>query len=146
MSKRASRNRTEHRQKSEQQFLQPPVYLSPAAKEEWKRIVGELTALGVLSIFDLGPLAVYCEAFHLLQEASEAIQKYGSMIKTPNGYPVQSPYVAQLNRQADTMLRIATEFGFTPASRSKNFSYAKGRAMLIEAPEEMPGRLQDLHL
>jgi P27 family predicted phage terminase small subunit len=49
----------------------------------------------------------------------EAIQKYGTMIKSPSGYPTQSPYVAIANRQAEIMMRIAAEFGFTPASRSR---------------------------
>ncbi len=35
------------------------------------------------------------------------------------GYPIQSPYVATTNRQAEIMMRIASEFGFTPASRSR---------------------------
>ena len=35
------------------------------------------------------------------------------------GYPVQSPYLAIANRQAEIMMRIASEFGFTPASRSR---------------------------
>jgi hypothetical protein len=37
--------------------------------------------------------------------------------ESPSGYPVQSPYVAIANRQAEIMMRIASEFGFTPASR-----------------------------
>ena len=37
----------------------------------------------------------------------------------PPGYPIQSPYVAIANRQAEIMMRIASEFGFTPASRSR---------------------------
>ena len=32
---------------------------------------------------------------------------------------VQSPYVSIANRQAEIMMRIASEFGFTPASRSR---------------------------
>jgi phage terminase small subunit len=31
----------------------------------------------------------------------------------------QSPYLAIANRQAEIMLRVAAEFGFTPASRSR---------------------------
>jgi P27 family predicted phage terminase small subunit len=50
---------------------------------------------------------------------TESIQKYGTMVKSPNGYPVQSPYIAIANRQAEIMLRIAAEFGFTLASRSR---------------------------
>jgi hypothetical protein len=41
------------------------------------------------------------------------------MVKSPNGYPIQWPYIAIANRQAEIMLRIASEFGFTPASRSR---------------------------
>jgi phage terminase small subunit len=37
----------------------------------------------------------------------------------PSRYPQQSPYVAVANRQAEIMMRIASEFGFTPASRSR---------------------------
>jgi hypothetical protein len=41
------------------------------------------------------------------------------MVKSPTGYPIQSPYLAIANRQADLMVRVASEFGFTPASRSR---------------------------
>ena len=41
------------------------------------------------------------------------------MVKSPTGYPMQSPYVSIANRQAEIMMRIASEFGFTPASRSR---------------------------
>ena len=51
-------------------------------------------------------------------EATEAIGKYGVMIKSPTGFPIQSPYLSIANRQAE-MMRIASEFGFTPASRGR---------------------------
>jgi phage terminase small subunit len=41
------------------------------------------------------------------------------MIKSPTGFPIQSPYLSIANRQAEIMMRIASEFGFTPASRSR---------------------------
>ena len=41
------------------------------------------------------------------------------MVKSPTGFPMQSPYLAVANRQAEIMMRIASEFGFTPASRSR---------------------------
>jgi P27 family predicted phage terminase small subunit len=52
-------------------------------------------------------------------EATESIQKYGTMVKSPTGYPVQSPYMSIANRPAEIMMRIACEFGFTPASRNR---------------------------
>jgi hypothetical protein len=37
--------------------------------------------------------------------ATEAIRKYGVMIKSPSGNPVQLPYVSVANRQAEIMMR-----------------------------------------
>ncbi len=96
-----------------------PPELSPAARKEWDRLVGELASLKVLTNLDRAALAAYCGAYALWAEATEAVQKYGAMVKSPSGYPIQSPYVAIANRQAEIMMRIAGEFGFTPASRGR---------------------------
>ena len=99
-----------------------PVELGPVARREWDRLVGGLTALKLLTNLDRAARAAYCGAYALWAEAMEAIQKYGTMVKSPSGYPIQSPYVSIANRQAEIMMRIAArarEFGFTPASRSR---------------------------
>jgi P27 family predicted phage terminase small subunit len=113
-----------------------PAELPPLAREEWNRIVSELIALGILSKFDRGPLAIYCGAYAMWAEAMEALNEFGTMIKSPNGYLVQSPWVAILNRQAEVMLRIASEFGFSPASRSRHFMYTKHISMLLDSSNE----------
>jgi P27 family predicted phage terminase small subunit len=96
-----------------------PPELGPVARREWDRLVGELGKLRLLTNLDRAALAAYCGAYALWSEAMEAIQKYGTMVKSPSGYPIQSPYVAIANRQAELMMRISAEFGFTPASRSR---------------------------
>jgi P27 family predicted phage terminase small subunit len=96
-----------------------PPELGPVAQREWNRLVGELAALRLITNLDRAALAAYCAAYALWAEATEAIQKYGAMVKSPSGYPMQSPYVAIANRQTEIMMRIASEFGFTPASRSR---------------------------
>lgn len=96
-----------------------PPELGPVAQKEWQRLVGELCALRILTNLDRAALAAYCGAYALWAEATENIQKFGTMVKSPSGYPIQSPYVAIANRQAEIMMRIASEFGFTPASRSR---------------------------
>src|SRR5687767_7214789 len=96
-----------------------PVELGPVARREWSRLAVELSALRILTNLDRAALAAYCGAYAMWAEATEAIQKYGTMVKSPTGYPVQSPYVSIANRQAEIMMRIASEFGFTPASRSR---------------------------
>jgi phage terminase small subunit len=58
------------------------------------------------------------------------------MIKSPSGYPVQSPYVAIANRQTEIMIRIASEFGFTPASRSRISAPPTREATLFDTLDE----------
>jgi P27 family predicted phage terminase small subunit len=82
-------------------------------------MVAELNPLRILTHLDRAALASYCGAYARWAEATEAIQKFCSMVKSPTGYPVQSPYVPIANRQTEIMMRIASEFGFTPASRSR---------------------------
>lgn len=62
------------------------------------------------------------------------------MVKSPTGFPIQSPYVSIANRQAEIMMRIAAEFGFTPASRGRISVPAESEPTLFnhagaEAPE-----------
>jgi phage terminase small subunit len=61
-------------------------------------------------------------------------------MKSPSGFPVQSLYVSIANRQVEIMIRIAGEFGFTPASRSRLPRLSKSDPWL-----EVPS-LEDLDL
>src|SRR5947208_15426702 len=96
-----------------------PPELGPSAQSEWHRLVGDLSKFHLITSLDRAALAAYCGAYALWAEATEAIQKYRVMIKSPQGFPIQSPYLSIANHQAEIMMRIASEFGFTPASRSR---------------------------
>lgn len=113
-------------------IVECPPELSPIARQEWDRIAPELTATGRLTPLDRGLLAAYCVAYAVWLEAVEALQRYGTVMKSPNNYPVQSLYLSIANRQVEIMARIASEFGFTPASRSRLPSPSKGGSMLLE--------------
>ncbi len=64
---------------------------------EWDRLVGELAALRMLTNLDRAALAAYCGAYALWAEATEAIQKYGAMVKSPTGLP--DPVALSRHRQ-----------------------------------------------
>lgn len=108
-----------HEPRPEPALPECPPELSPLARREWERLSVELAKLNLVTHLDRGALAAYCSAYALWAEAIEQIQKFGTMVKSPTGYPIQSPYLAIANRQAEIMLRVASEFGFTPASRSR---------------------------
>jgi P27 family predicted phage terminase small subunit len=125
-----------------------PEELGPLARTEWNRLVGELSALRLLTNLDRAALAAYCGAYALWAEATAQIQKYGAMIKSPTGFPIQSPYLAIANRQAEIMMRIASEFGFTPASRSRSriatpSPHEPSLFDKLEYPEAHPGASHD---
>ena len=96
-----------------------PACLGHEARKEWQRLARELGELGLLTRLDRGLLAAYCQAHALWVEAVSSIERYGTMVKSPNGYPMQSPYVAVANKQVETMVRIAAELGMTPSSRTR---------------------------
>jgi P27 family predicted phage terminase small subunit len=96
-----------------------PACLGDEARKEWKRLAKELADLGLLTGLDRGLLAAYCQAHALWVEAVSSIARYGTMVKSPNGFPMQSPSVAVANKQVDIMVRIASEFGMTPSSRTR---------------------------
>jgi P27 family predicted phage terminase small subunit len=91
----------------------------PGRRGEWTRLTAELAKLNLITHLDRGVLATYCVAYALWVEAIEQVQRIGTVVKSPTGYPIQSPFLAIANRQAEIMLRVASEFGFTPASRSR---------------------------
>jgi P27 family predicted phage terminase small subunit len=121
-------------------IIECPPELSPLARQEWDLLVAHLAATGVLTQFDRGPLAIYCAAYGLWIEAIGAIEKHGSMIKSPSGYPVHSPYLAIANRQAEIMTRIAAEFGFTPASRGRLWMMSSSGPKLVDLEELSEGK------
>jgi P27 family predicted phage terminase small subunit len=123
-----------------------PPELGPVARQEWDRLARELTAAGRLTIFDRAPLAIYCSAYAQWLEAVDALQRYGTVMKSPSGYPVQSTYVSIANRQVDIMIRISCEFGFTPASRSRVPRPSKSDLMLLELSSLEDFDVQELQI
>jgi P27 family predicted phage terminase small subunit len=103
-----------------------PAHLDATAKAEWKRITPQLLSLGLISEVDRGPIAAYCQAWSRWVDAEENIQRFGSVIKTPKGYPVQSPYLGIANHAMDQVRKFAIEFGMTPAARSRVIVDRKG--------------------
>jgi P27 family predicted phage terminase small subunit len=105
-----------------------PPHLNPVARKEWRRAIRELAALGLISNLDRAALAIYCEAYARWVFASDHIRKFGLIMKSPGGFPIQSPYLAILNKAIEQMRTFIVEFGMTPSSRS--------RVTIAKPPEE----------
>ena len=87
------------------------------AKVEWSRIGKMLLDAGLFTKIDTTALSAYCVAYSRWVNAESSLRQFGTVIKAPSGFPVQSPYMAIANKAMDQMLRLMSEFGLTPAAR-----------------------------
>ena len=97
----------------------PPEWLDDAAKAEWRRIAPMLARNGLLTEMDLDALTAYCHAWCVWKDANAKIRQFGIVIKSQNGFPMQSPYLPIANKAMVTMKGFMLEFGMTPSSRSR---------------------------
>lgn len=107
--------------------LSPPVYMSEDAAEEWRRLARELTVSKVLTKVDTGALALYCQAFDQWREAQNKLKRAQLVVTNSRGDEVVSPWVRVSNMAVQQMVRLASELGITPASRSR---------IKVEPPQE----------
>ena len=96
-----------------------PTWLEPEAKKEWRRLSSSLEAMGVLTTADIAAFAGYCQAYARWKEAEEFITKHGSVFRTPSGYVQQVPQVSIAQQNLKIMQSFCSEFGLTPATRSR---------------------------
>lgn len=96
-----------------------PAHLSTEARKEWKRVAKQLRKLGLLSKIDRAALAAYCQAWGRWIEAEDNLKQHGTIINAKYGYPIMSPWLSVANGALQHMRAYMTEFGLTPASRSR---------------------------
>ena len=98
-------------------------WLSPIAKEEWNKVCVELFNKRMLHKIDLRLLEAYCNAIALHIETEIMLREKGriQVFKDEEGnvkHAQAVPYQKIANDALDRALKIATQFGFTPSSRS----------------------------
>lgn len=99
-----------------------PDFLTPDAKQEWKRIANDLAVLGIVSKLDRGELAVYCQAWADWKHARKMIadlKESGFVEQTPSGYKQMSAWMQVANRAEDRMRTAGASFGLNPSARQR---------------------------
>lgn len=110
-----------------------PAHLTGEARREWRRASRLLAQMGLLSRMDKAALALYCQAWGRWVDAEDYLKKYGVMVKSPSGFPMQSPYLAVANKSMEQVRALLTEFGMTPSSRTR---------LSVEPQEQEPDPLE----
>jgi P27 family predicted phage terminase small subunit len=96
-----------------------PPHLQGEARKEWTRTGRRLLACGLMTEIDSAALAAYCTAWARWVEAEESLRQFGVVLKSPNGYPMPSPFLTIANKAMDQMTRLLAEFGMSPSSRAR---------------------------
>lgn len=100
---------------------EPPAWFTDGQKEGWRYALANAPA-GVLGLIDRSVLAVWVVAEDLHRQAVEKINAPGGglIVRSPSkGEPMQNPYLAIVNKQAQILIKAASELGFSPASRPR---------------------------
>lgn len=99
----------------------PAVLTRKVAKEEYQRVVSELTKLGKWHSVFKSTLAIYAQAYADWVEAEKELAKKGAgkVTTSPNGYQVQAAWLNIRNKAQDTMIRVANDFGLTLISQAR---------------------------
>jgi P27 family predicted phage terminase small subunit len=104
----------------------PHVRDNVEAFREWKRVTAELARYGLISLVDRAALVFYViawarhvEAEAMIQKAATAAGGSGLFVKTPNGFPVQSPWLAVSNKAMELCTKFLAEFGMSPSARTR---------------------------
>jgi P27 family predicted phage terminase small subunit len=98
---------------------EPPAHFDEELKAVWSYAIENAPA-GLLKRIDSAVLETWCIAHVLHRKATAEVRKFGLLVKPPKSdVPIQSPYLAVVNKQAFIMLRACDHLGFSPASRTR---------------------------
>jgi P27 family predicted phage terminase small subunit len=96
-----------------------PTWLDAKAKTVWKNLAPKLEVIGLLAEIDTQAFAVYCQSYIELIEAEKELAKNGRIQVTKDGFARRSPWLAIRDEAHKRMMQIGSQFGFTPASRTR---------------------------
>ena len=127
--KHLTKSEIEHRQKAEAAItppankVKPPKWLSRPAKKEFKRLIKEMAETKLITNADINALAAYCDAYVDYIECTRIIGEEGLMVEYTNKAGetnrIPHPLFTRKKQLHEQMIKIASEFGFTPCSRAK---------------------------
>lgn len=98
--------------------IKAPSWMSKDAKAEWRRVFPILRKRRILTTADLGSLENYCLALGTVREMERTLQVEGHVFTGESG-PKRHPAVAIQSDAMTRALRLASELGLTPVSRSR---------------------------
>ena len=101
----------------------PPNWLSEIGQQEWQKVCSELYNKQMLFQIDLVLIAAYCNEISLYIETEKMLREKGriQVYKNDDGsikHAQAIPYQKIAKDALNSAIKLATQFGMTPSSRS----------------------------
>jgi P27 family predicted phage terminase small subunit len=100
-------------------------------KAIWVETTGALESMGVLDSAHRHLIAAYCEAVATAEKSTEMINRTSLMVKGSRNNLVANKFLGIRRDALSQALKLAQEFGLTPAARTRievgtSFPHSKG--------------------
>lgn len=97
-----------------------PAWLPKSGKKYWKEVAPQLVKVGLISEIDGAIFALHCDSAGKYEEVTRRLKELDDLVaSTPQGFLVQDVMFTIRNKLWDQVLRSGSEFGLSPAARSK---------------------------
>ena len=97
----------------------PPDDMPERGKTIWLETATKLAKLRVMTEADTAALELYVHSWMRWKDATKQIADTSLIIMSPKNYPLQNPLLPIANKAQEQCLKILTEFGLTPSSRTR---------------------------
>jgi len=103
-----------------ERMLRVPDGLNQHGEELWRELGKLLLDAGLFSYGDKIALELLCQAYGRMKYASEKMREEGGeVLEGANGGLYQSPWLSIVNKGWDQVRSMLSEFGLTPAERTR---------------------------
>ena len=104
--------------------LKCPKFIGKYGRQEWQRITSDLSRLNMLTGVDQGALEMYCQTYQKWRDAEDYLIKEGTVYAIKDDYGnikcvQQVPQVSIAHQSAEYCRKMLSEFGLTPAARTR---------------------------
>ena len=97
----------------------PPDDLPKKGISIWNDTATKLAKMRVMTEADTSALEMFVYSWLRWKDATKKVEDTSILIVSPNNYPIQNPALAIANKAQEQCLKILTEFGLTPSSRTR---------------------------
>ena len=102
-----------------ERMLRPPDHLDNEGRAVWRQLGKMLLDAGLFTAVDRYALEMFCSAASRYRRAEVMVRREGEVLEGAEGGLYQNPWLHTANKAWDQMRKMFSEFGLTPAERSR---------------------------